>query len=80
MSTKLSAERTRLTYEFIKANRHQFSVQAMCGLLGVAVSGYYEWLKEPVSDHAKEDARLLCLIRAAFSASQGIYGAPSYLH
>jgi putative transposase len=29
-----------------------------------------------MSDHAQEDARLLRLIRASFTASQGIYGAP----
>lgn len=44
--------------------------------LEVAQSGYYEWLKQPISDRAQEDARLLRLIRAAFTASHGIYGAP----
>jgi len=36
----------------------------------------YAWLKSPVCDRAKEDARLLRLIRASFKASQGVYGAP----
>jgi putative transposase len=76
MSTKLSAGRTRSTYEFIKSNRHAFSVQVMCRLLGVAPSGYYAWVKKPVSGRAQEDARLLRLIRASFTAGQGIYGAP----
>ena len=66
----------RAQYEFIKAHRHKHSVQAMCRLLGVAPSGYYAWLAQPVSDRAQEDARLLRLIRASFTASQGIYGAP----
>src|SRR3972149_893265 len=48
----------------------------MCHILEVAPSGYYEWLKQPLSNRAQEDARLLRLIRAAFMASQGIYGAP----
>jgi putative transposase len=48
----------------------------MCRLLGVAASGYYAWLKKPVSSRAQEDARLLRLIRASFTAGQGIYGAP----
>lgn len=48
----------------------------MCRLLEVAPSGYYAWLKKPVSDRAKEDKRLLRLIRASFAASQGVYGAP----
>jgi putative transposase len=51
-------------------------VQAVCRVLGVAPSAYYDWIKEPLSNRAREDARLLCLIRASFIASQGIYGAP----
>ena len=76
MSTKLSAGRVRSTYEFIKTHRDRYSVQAMCRILGVAPSGYYEWLTHPISNRAQEDARLLRLIRALFTASQGIYGAP----
>lgn len=76
MSTKLSAGRVRETYAFIKANRKQYSVQALCRILGVAPSGYYEWIQRPQSDHAQEDARLLRLICASFVASQGVYGAP----
>src|SRR5678815_3863014 len=76
MSTKLRAGRVRSTYEFIKANRGECSVQTMCRLLRVAPSGYYKWLAHPVSNRAEEDARLLRLIRASFTASQGIYGAP----
>jgi len=48
----------------------------MCQVLGVAPSGYYEWLKHPISNRAQEDARLLRLIRASFVASHGVYGAP----
>src|SRR6266581_2440355 len=68
--------RVRSTYEFIKAHRDQYSVQTMCRVLEVAPSGYYEWLKQPISNHAQEDARLFRLIRASFIASHGIYGAP----
>jgi putative transposase len=76
MSTKFSAGRVRSTYEFIKANRGTFSVQVMCRVLGVAPSGYYEWIAHPMSNRAQEDGRLLRLIRASFTASHGIYGAP----
>jgi putative transposase len=76
MSTKPAARHVRRTYEFIKGHRQKHSVQVMCRLLGVAPSGYYAWLAQPISDHAQEDARLLRLIRASFTASQGIYGAP----
>src|SRR5499433_2316198 len=76
MSTRGSAGRVRRTYEFIRANRGQYGVQALCRVLGVAPSGYYAWLKQPLSRRAQEDARLLRLIRASFVASQGVYGAP----
>src|SRR5262252_4756677 len=68
--------RVRSVYEFIKTHREQYSVQMMCRVLEVAQSGYYDWLKQPVSNRAQEDARLLRLIRASFIASHGIYGAP----
>lgn len=48
----------------------------MCRLLDVAASGYYAWLKTPVSNHARDDACLLLLIRASFKGSQCVYGAP----
>ena len=48
----------------------------MCRLLEVAPSGYYGWCQLPLSHRAQEDARLLRLIRASFTASHGIYGAP----
>ena len=63
--------RVRRTYEFIKAHRDRYSVQALCRILDVAPSGYYEWLKQPLSNRAQEDARLLRLIRASFSGEPG---------
>lgn len=68
--------RVRRSYEFIKLNHHNHDVAMMCRLLRVCRSGYYAWLKEPISNRAHEDARLLRLIRASFVASHGIYGAP----
>ena len=76
MSTRLTAGSVRQIYKFIEAHRHEHSVQVMCRVLGVARSGYYDWLQHPISNRAKEDARLLRLIRASFKASHGIYGAP----
>jgi putative transposase len=76
MSMQSSSGKVRTTYEFIKAHRRTFSVQALCRVLDLAPSGYYAWLKQPLSNRALEDIRLLRLIRASFVASQGIYGAP----
>ena len=75
MSTRSSAGHVRAAHEFIRVRRRECSVEAMCRVLEVAPSGYYDWLKQPVSKRAQEDARLR-LIRASFIASQGVYGAP----
>ena len=61
--------RVRSAYKFIKAHRDRYSVQMMCRVLEVAPSGYYDRLLQPVSNRAQEDARLLRLIRASFTAS-----------
>ncbi|MEX0959537.1 MAG: IS3 family transposase [Burkholderiales bacterium] len=76
MAARKSSGNVRQIYEFIKTNRHQYSVETMCRVLEVARSGYYAWLQAPISCRAREDARLLRLIRASFAASYGVYGAP----
>jgi putative transposase len=76
MSKDPSARRVRRTYTFIQAQHDPFPVPLMGRVLGVAPSGYYAWLQQPLSNRAQEDARLLRLIRASFTASHGIYGAP----
>jgi putative transposase len=48
----------------------------MCRILGVAYSGFYGWVRKPLSDRAIEDERLLGLIRDSYAASGGIYGSP----
>jgi len=48
----------------------------MCRVLRVHRSGYYAWLRMPVSTRAKEDRRLLALIRASYEASGCAYGSP----
>lgn len=76
MSTRKRSRNVRRIYQVIKNNDRDYSVDMMCRLLGVARSGYYAWLNEPVSDRAEEDMRLFRLIRASFVASHGIYGSP----
>jgi len=48
----------------------------MCRILKVSRSGYYDWIDRPLSDMARENERLLVLIRASHTASGGIYGSP----
>ena len=76
MLAKQKRQNVRLVYQFIETHKAEYSVEAMCRILGVATSGYYEWIKKPISDRAMEDARLLRLIKASFVSSHGVYGAP----
>jgi putative transposase len=72
MSQSTSLSRVRATYRFIKAQSTTFPVQLLCHARKVAPSGYYAWLKQPLSNRAQDDARLLRLIRASFAASQAL--------
>src|SRR5580765_4472235 len=76
MARPQTARKVLRFYQFIESHQSQYAVKTMCRLLDITRSGYYAWLKEPVSNRAQEDARLLRLIRASFVASRGIYGAP----
>jgi len=76
MAKSQPTSKVRRSYQFIKLHQDQYAVKTMCRVLDVTRSGYYAWLKDPISNRAQEDARLLRLIRASFVASHGIYGAP----
>lgn len=76
MGNRHRSQTVRLKYTFIKAHRREFDTAMMCRLLDVSRSGFYAWLRNPLSDRALEDQRLLGLIVAAYTASHGVYGAP----
>jgi len=59
----------------MQAHSQQFRVATMCRVLGVERSGYYAWLKQPLSARAKEDARLMVHIEESYLASGGVYGS-----
>ena len=64
-----------MKYRFMNEHRHEHTVSLMCRVLQVARAGFYAWLHRPMSDHAKEDERLLELIRHSYVGSHGVYGA-----
>ena len=76
MSHRRRSQGIRVKYAFIKTHRGEFDTAVMCRLLDVSRSGFYDWLRHPLSDRALEDQRLLGLIVAAYTASHGVYGAP----
>jgi len=61
-------------YAFIETHRTEFSIRAMCRVLMVHFSGFYAWLKEPLSPRAHADVRQTDLIRQAWTDSGKVYG------
>jgi putative transposase len=61
-------------YAFIKAHQVVFRVRVMCRVFKVHHSGFYAWLKAPLSKRAKDDKRLIGLIKQAWLESGCVYG------
>ncbi len=57
-------------------NTESVKVSLSCDTLDVSRSGYYDWLKRPESDRAKENVVLLERIRAVHEKSDATYGSP----
>jgi len=61
-------------YGFIRTHRCEFRVRTMCWVLDVHPSGFYAWLKEPLSQRAKEDRRQTGLVKQSWLESGCVYG------
>jgi putative transposase len=61
-------------YAFVAEHRPVFPVRAMCRCLRIHPSGFYAWLRNPLSKRAREDARQTELIRKAWKESGKVYG------
>ncbi len=65
-----------MKYRFMHSHRHEFSVQRMCRVFELSISGFYAWLKRGQSRRKREDALLLQAVRRIYQASRGTYGSP----
>ena len=63
-----------MRYVFVAEHRPLFSVRTMCRCLRIHPSGFYAWLKNPLSKRTREDARQTELIREAWTDSGKVYG------
>ena len=63
-----------MKYAFIRDHRFEFSVRAMCRVLGVHASGFYAWLKNGLSDQSKRRRCLTGLIKQSWLESGCVYG------
>ena len=60
----------------MKENRATFPLAAMCRVLGLSPSGYYDWLTRPPSDRARRDIELQGKILLSWGGSGETYGCP----
>ena len=65
-----------MKYAFILDYRDIFDIQAMCEILGVSKSGYYDWTKRDHISKAEKLNELQRAIKKAFDDSRGVYGSP----
>ncbi len=65
-----------MRYGFIARHRTVWPTGLMCQVLRVSRSGFYEWTGRSPSRRAREDQRLLGLIRTSFMQSDSTYGSP----
>ncbi len=65
-----------MIFAFMRDHVHQFEVGIMARVLRVSTSGFYAWLKRPVSPRDLENTVLLEEITAVHKASRGSYGSP----
>ena len=63
-------------YAFMKAYRATFPLAAMCRVLGLSPSGYYDWLKRPPSARTRRDVELQGKILLIWGGSRETYGCP----
>ena len=63
-----------MRYAFSKQHEQEYSVRRMCKVMQVHASGYYAWKAQPQSARAKDDQRLLGLLKQAWLESGGVYG------
>ncbi|BCQ68042.1 hypothetical protein PEQA60_20320 [Pseudomonas sp. Eqa60] len=71
---RILCQGVRLKYAFIKLRAGDYSIRRLCLALKVHPSGYYAWLAEPQSVRAKDDQRLVGLIKHFWLESGGVYG------
>ncbi|MEB6479398.1 IS3 family transposase [Acinetobacter vivianii] len=64
----------QMRYAFIQDNQHIWSVRCLCSTSDIHYSGYYSWLKRPISKTARKRQQLSGLIKQFWLESGGVYG------
>ena len=58
----------------MQQNRQGFSINRMAKIFGVAISGYYDWLKRGISKRKQHHNRCELLVKSAHIDTQQSYG------
>ena len=61
-------------YAFMQAHLQEFRLVAMCRVLGVNRSGFYAWQRAPQCARARDDVRVVGLIKQSWLESGTVYG------
>ena len=63
-------------YQFIADHRRTYPVQRLCAVLGVAASGFYDWMRREPSQRQQANEALALRIREIHETSRQTYGYP----
>jgi hypothetical protein len=63
-------------FKFIDAQKANYPISALCRVLRVSRSGYYDWKNREPSNRSQQDASLTEKIREIHSTSRKTYGSP----
>ncbi len=65
-----------MRFRFIAAEKAEYPIALLCRCLRVSRSGFYAWARRGPSTRARDDARLIALLRLAHADSRQTYGRP----
>ncbi|WP_338826103.1 IS3 family transposase [Neomoorella thermoacetica] len=69
-------QNAEMKYRFIREHTGTFRVETMCRVLKVSRTGYYRWLKRPVSQRRSQDEIIKEKILNIYNKSRKTYGSP----
>ena len=65
----------QVKYAWISEHQNEFSVSAMCNIMGLSRSSYYEYLHKPESDRATKNKEMSAMVSEIFVEGRAAYGA-----
>lgn len=65
-----------MKFAFVKEHRRTWPVSVICRVLQVSRSGFFAWLKRPLSQRRRRQQELIEKIKAAYQENRELYGSP----